>query len=109
MIESPEERMIDSLSPNGTYGFQPVKRLLPHTRALARRGLNGEFGRAMVEADPALRDQISDTDVSAEMRYALAVKLIAENAPIRILDEELIIGSAVYREAAMHRTPIDGG
>jgi pyruvate-formate lyase len=93
---------------NRATSFTPPQRLSPATRELAQRGLSGEFGRRMVDADPTLRGRLPN-GVSEERRYALAVRLIAETAPLRILDEELIAGAATYRDAAMHLTPIHGG
>jgi len=87
----------------------PPQRLSEETCHLARRGLSGEFGRGMVDAEIALDDRISAEDLSEEMRYAQAVKLVAENAPLRVLPEERIVGSATYREAVYHRIPIHGG
>jgi len=83
-------------------------RLSAPTRALAARGLSGEFGRALKTADPNLRKQLPD-GVSPQMKYARAVALIAESAPLRILPEEQFVGAATYREAALHVTPILGG
>jgi pyruvate-formate lyase len=93
---------------NSATSFTPPQRLSPATRELARRGLSGDFGRMMVDADPTLRERLP-TDVSEERRYALAVRLIAETAPLHSLEGELIAGAASYRDAAMHLTPIHGG
>lgn len=101
--------MTESITLDKVTGFQRPSRFQPATRALALRGLSGEFGRSMVEADPTLHERLPASEVSDAMRYALAVMLIAENAPLRILDEGLIAGAATYREAAMHLTPIHGG
>ena len=92
---------------NSATGFTQPQRLRSGTRALARRGLSGEFGKTMIDTDPALRERLP-VDVSDEQRYALAVQLIAETAPLRILEEELIVGATTYRDAPMHRTPIHG-
>lgn len=84
-------------------------RLDEKTHALARRGLTGEFGREMVYAEVRLEDHVPTDGLSDEMRYAMAVRLIAETAPLRVLPHELIIGSATYREAPYHKVPIYGG
>jgi pyruvate-formate lyase len=42
------------------------------------------------------------------MRYALTVKAIAENAPIRIDPEQRIVGSATLSEACLHQVPLLG-
>jgi hypothetical protein len=82
--------------------------LRAQTLELAGRGLRGEFGRTLQNADPALKLQLPN-GVSPQMRYARAVALIAQSAPLRILPEEQIVGAATYREAAQHATPILGG
>jgi len=85
---------------------EPPRRLCEATRRLAARGLAGEFGRALQNADPALKQMLSSGDVTPEARYAAAVSLIAESAPLRILPEERLVGAATYREAACHIVPI---
>jgi hypothetical protein len=94
---------------NVSSPIKAPRRLSDKTRILAMRGLSGEFGRALVNAQAKLDDFISTDGMSEEMKYAQAVKLIAQNAPLRILSDELIIGSATYRESAYHATPIHGG
>jgi formate C-acetyltransferase len=89
--------------------FTPPSRLCEGTHRLAQRGLSGEFGRQMVEAAIDLDEHVPAEGISEERRYALAVKLIAETAPLRLLEDELIVGSATYLEAPYHRTPIHGG
>jgi pyruvate-formate lyase len=83
-------------------------KLSERTRALAERGLGGELGRQMFPADPGLAKGLPAGGVSEEMKCALAIRLIAETAPLRILPEELIVGSATYLEAVFHRVPILG-
>lgn len=73
---------------------------------LALRGLSGEFGRSMVNADMALPD--FPEEMSPAERYARVVEFIAKNSPLRILPEEMLVGAATYREATFHRTPILG-
>ena len=41
-----------------------------------------------------------------QMRYAAAAKSVAENAPLRILPGELIVGSATLLEATQERVPV---
>jgi len=86
---------------------QPT-RLSEKTRSLARRGLSGEFGKKMINSQVKLEDHISTEGLSEERKYSLAVKLIAETAPLRILPDELIVGSSTYKEAPFHLTPIFG-
>ena len=83
------------------------KRLSDTTHQLAERALSGEHGRAMANAGFAL-DEECLIGQSPDMRYAQACKLVAENAPLRILPGELIVGSATLLEAPAHRTPVAG-
>ncbi len=87
--------------------FEVPRRLSDVTHALAERALGGEHGRSMKNADFAL-DAERIRGLSAEMRYAHAVKLMAEKAPLRILPGERIVGSATLKEAAYHQTPVAG-
>ncbi|MBD3182365.1 hypothetical protein GF312_08740 [Candidatus Poribacteria bacterium] len=91
--------------------IEQPKRLSDRAHKLAGMGLGGEFGRQMVNAEINLADHMDHIPegISEEMKYALAVNLIAETAPLRILPGELIIGSSTYREAPFHRTPIHNG
>jgi pyruvate-formate lyase len=82
------------------------RRLCPATHQLAARGLAGEWGRSMVDATIRLEDRVDLRGMSEEMRYANAVRLIAENAPLRIVAGERVIGSATFKQAAFHVVPI---
>lgn len=82
------------------------KRLSDRTRVLAHRALSGEHGRSLVPAPIELSAE--DKRLSPDLRYARAVQLAAEHAPLRILPGELIVGSASLVEAARHMTPISG-
>lgn len=78
-------------------------RLSAITHELARKGLSGENGRTMKMVD--WNPQI-DPALPPQMKYAAAAKSIAENAPLRILPGELIVGSATLLEATHERIPI---
>ena len=78
-------------------------RLSAVTHELARKGLSGENGRTMKMVD--WNPQI-DPALPPQMKYAAAAKSIAENAPLRILPGELIVGSATLLEATHERIPI---
>lgn len=84
------------------------KRLSDVTHALAQRAQTGEHGRSMSEAAFALDETTLPVGASADVRYAYATKLVAENAPLRLLPGERIVGSATLREAAAHRAPVAG-
>ncbi|MBP5505578.1 MAG: hypothetical protein J6X89_05710 [Bacteroidales bacterium] len=79
------------------------QRLSKITHELAWKGLSGENGRTMKMVD--WNPQI-DPALPPQMKYAAAAKSIAENAPLRILPGELIVGSATLLEAMHERIPI---
>jgi formate C-acetyltransferase len=87
-------------------GYDAPRRLPETTRVLAARYLSGEFGRAMMPAgfgiDSAFFLAIpSDAQIAAE-----AVRLMAAQAPVRVLPEERLLGAATLREATWHRIPL---
>lgn len=83
------------------------QRLCAVTRELAQRALSGEHGRSMTNADFALPEETL-AGITQDMRYALAAKLVAEKAPLRVLPFERIIGAATLKEAPLHGTPVAG-
>ena len=83
----------------------PPHRLAPRTVALAQRALAGEFGRALVDVPIFLDDEPELADAPDETRYARAVQRIAQEAPVRIDPDELLVGSATLALAPMHRVP----
>jgi len=86
--------------------FASPRRLSDATHTLAQRGIGGEWGRATVPAGIKLEEHVDVSKLSEEMRYAQSVRLIAENAPLRVTAGERIVGSATYRESTGHSVPI---
>ncbi|MHB1355614.1 MAG: pyruvate formate lyase family protein [Anaerolineae bacterium] len=76
------------------------------THLLAERALHGEWGRSMVDAPLTLANNPELDGKSAEQRYAAAIKLIAEQAPLRIDPNELLVGAATLQQATFHRVPV---
>ncbi len=97
----------DALDAWGAWRPESPVRLSESTRTLAQRALSGEHGRGMVRAEFRL-DEMDTLGVTQDMRYALAAKLVAEKAPLRVLPGEKIIGSATLLEAPMHQSPVVG-
>ncbi|MDR1154427.1 MAG: hypothetical protein LBL04_06925 [Bacteroidales bacterium] len=87
--------------------WQPERpqRLSVTTHQLAQRGLSGEFGRSLVKADWSFPEE-QDASLSPSQKYALAAMSVAQNAPLRILPGELVVGSATLLESANHVTPL---
>ncbi|MBM3497024.1 MAG: hypothetical protein FJX72_22290, partial [Armatimonadetes bacterium] len=83
------------------------QRLSDQTRALAHRAISGEHGRSLIES-PTKLDQAKVDGMGPDMRYAHAVMLAAQTAPLRINPGDLVVGSASLIEAARHVTPISG-
>ncbi|MFA5204925.1 MAG: pyruvate formate lyase family protein [Lentisphaeria bacterium] len=96
--------MLPSLHP---IPLQGVHRLSAATRDLAKRYLGGDFKDTVVPAAFILPEAAS-CGLSHNMRYALTVKLIGEQAPLRILPEERLSGAATLLEAVNHATPACG-
>ncbi len=86
--------------------FHGASRLSPATRALAARYLSGEIGRTMQTATFEIAPKFLEQHPWADDRYAEAVRLIAEQAPLRILPGERLAGAATLLEATWHRTPL---
>jgi len=53
-----------------------------------------------------LDDQPDLPELTAEGRYARAVQLIAQHAPLRIDPDELLVGAATLQNATMHQVPV---
>ena len=87
--------------------FGSPRRLSAETHHLARRALTGEHGRSMANASFGLEER-DVAGLSPDRRYAHAVRLVAERAPLRILPGERIVGSATLLEAPAHLTPVAG-
>jgi len=89
-------------------GSDRRRRLSDAVHALTERAMRGEFGLATIYAPFRLSDRVDTRGMSEEMKAAHAVRLAAETAPLRIEPEELIVGSATFREAIEHRVPFHG-
>ncbi len=93
--------MLNSLHPTST---PEITRLSESTRNLAKRYLDGEFKNTVIKSNFRLNCE-ENPSMTDNMKYALTVKLIAQNAPLRIMREEHLVGAATYLEAAGHSTP----
>lgn len=110
MNTSIAEAAVDTQTASQSLHFAPAfptpKRLSAITHQLAERGLSGEHGRALLNIEARI-DTLADTKgISEDMRVASAVRYCAEQAPLRILPREKIIGSATLAEAARHAIPL---
>ena len=105
--QKPDEKVLsDEIIPGSFTGINPVFRLSSSTRTLATRYLAGEFGRNMGDAQFAIPSEFYLSVPSLNQQYAEAVRLIAENAPLRIIAEEKLVGAATLKEATRHSVPL---
>ncbi len=81
-------------------------RLSQTTRELAARYLSGEIGRSVKPATFAIDPTFLAASLSPNRHYAEAIRLIAAQAPLRILPGERLAGAATLREAAEHQIPV---
>ncbi len=82
------------------------QRLSQPTRDLAQLALSGAWGHALADISPSIDGRDEFAQLSEEMRYAQCVKLIAEEAPLRIFPGMRLVGSASLRQASCHVTPV---
>ena len=80
-------------------------RLHPLTHELAEKALGGTYGDLLVNADWDFPEG-KDPALSANKKYALAARSLANNSPLRIELGELIVGAATVKESSMHRVPL---
>lgn len=111
MKPSADETAVQAVIPpawDGEFGVVSEsggpRRLGETTRRLAARALAGEHGRVMQPAGFALAPEETQGQ-SPDRQYALAAMRIAENAPVRVLAGERIVGSATLLEAVQHQMP----
>ncbi|MCQ2433539.1 MAG: pyruvate formate lyase family protein, partial [Clostridia bacterium] len=98
--------------------FSPMKegrpvRLSQSTRVFAKESLAGTYGKEALNHKYALITLPEGTDpasITDRQKYDLAITAIAEQAPIRLMDGELISGSASLGGAIFHEVPatLDG-
>ncbi len=82
-----------------------VCRLSEATRELARRARAGEWGRGLVNP-PILLEPGEIDGLSGPMQVALGVRRIAEQAPLRIVAGEKLVGAATLERATWHVLPV---
>ena len=82
-----------------------VHRLSDFTREFCERSLNGQYGRALAGDYCALVDPEGYDQLSPAQRYNRCLQAIVEQAPIRLIDGELLSGSATFDLARNHMVP----
>jgi formate C-acetyltransferase len=82
-----------------------AQRLSPLTHRLAKIALNGEHGRSLTRAGWVFPEKDNST-LSMNGKYAFATLSVAQNAPLRVIPGEIIVGSATLLEASLHQIPL---
>lgn len=80
-------------------------RLTEMTHALCRRALSGEFGKEMAEHYCATVDAAGFEFLSPWQQYNACLEAIVEQAPVRLVDGELLACSATLDKAREHQVP----
>jgi len=81
-------------------------RLSQSTRDLAHLALSGAWGDTLVDPPLTIDGRDDLATLSDEMRYAQCVRLIAEQAPLRIFPGLRLVGSASLKPAPLHVLPV---
>ena len=92
------------------YTNKNNKKLLlsKETHNLAKNVLRGDYTNQMIDFFPVLSKDKVFSNLSACMKYAYCIKLFAENAPLIFHKDELIIGSASFRNCETGIFPVEG-
>lgn len=90
-----------------TAALQPRPiRLSDQTRDWAWRSMHGEFGDDALTHMAVSLDDIDGFDQLPEIdRQDIAIRCIAEHAPLRICPEELLCGAATLGNSIIHHSP----
>ena len=80
-------------------------RLSQATRDFCQKSVSGEYGKALANSYCAIVDDPDYWNKSYVERYNTCIKAIAEQAPIRLIDGELLSGSATFEMARTHQVP----
>ena len=81
-------------------------RLCDDTIRLATKAVTGGWGSEMRSLPFKLEDKVDTSSMSEYMKYAQAVRLISENAPLRYETGMRLIGSATVLDATSHIVPL---
>ncbi len=81
------------------------QRLSSLTHALCNRALSGEFGKALSSSYCAVVEDPAYPSMTRIEQYNACIKAIVEQAPIRLIDGELLSGSATFDLSRSHKVP----
>lgn len=100
---APDIHFRPSWNSNFVPDFAP--RLSEKTRQLAQAGLSGQWGRSMSKVTWNT-DDVFEGNPGPQVKNGRAAMSLAKNAPLRLLPDELLTGSATIKEACWHEIPI---
>ena len=81
-------------------------RLSEETRAFAHDSLNRRYGLMTLETMAVSLDDIDNFEALSPLeKYDLAILRIAQNAPVRICENEKLSGAATLGKAIFHAIP----
>lgn len=81
------------------------RRLSELTHQLCKRAMSGEFGKEMAADYCAIVEDPCYESMDCFGQYNACIEAIVKQAPIRLLDGELISGSATFNKAREHEVP----
>ena len=81
------------------------RRLSEQTHILCRRALSGEFGKALANSLCAVITDPAYPSMTRVAKYNAGIKAIVEQSPIRLIDGELLSGSATFDMSRSHSVP----
>jgi len=87
-------------------GMNRPIRLCEETRRFAYESLNKKYGLDTLKTHAVFLDNVDNLYVMSELgRYDIAIQRIAEEAPVRICDNEKISGAATLGHSIVHEVP----
>ena len=81
------------------------RRLSDLTHALCDRALSGEFGKALSSSYCAIVSDPAYPSMTRLEQFNACIKAIVEQSPIRLIDGELLSGSATFDLSRSHKVP----
>ena len=81
-----------------------MSHLSEKTRNLAKEALSGVWYRSMISTPVALTEEEDHSD--PYLREAYGIRHIAEDAPICIRPDEMLVGSSTLKESTIHVVPV---
>ena len=95
---------------HSTFSGERPTRCTEETRRFAWDSLHAKYGRETLDTPSLSADSIEGfAEMAAYDKYDAMISLIAEKAPLRLCENELLCGSATLGDAVAHRIPVTYG